>query len=121
MMNTTQRPNYRQANGQALAVRHLAARSEKHIHAKQVMGKLAWFVESQTEPGKYYTVCRQTDGWEFDSCDCQDAAYRHQVCKHRRAVDLLAPIPTEAPASGPIAWTSETHKARRRSEPTEEI
>ena len=119
MMNTTQRPDYRQVNGQALAVRHLAARQEKHIHARQVDGKLVWLVESQTEAGKFYTVTRAADGW-VDSCDCSDACYRHQVCKHRRAVDLIAPVPTTDAASS-IRWTSDTRKASKRTEPEDEL
>ena len=126
MMNTTQRPDYRQVNGQALAVRHLAARQEKHIHARQVDGKLVWLVESQTQPGRYYTVTRAADGWPVDSCDCQDSAYRHACCKHRRAVDLIFPVPTEAPAPAaptpaPIAWTSDSRRNRKRTEWEEEI
>ena len=115
MMNDTQRPDYRQANGLSLAVRHMAARSEKHIHARQVDGKLVWLVESQTEAGKYYTVARAADGWAFDCCDCEDAAYRHQVCKHQRAVEALtSPAPV-------IKWTSDTRKASKRTEIEEEI
>ena len=122
MMNTTQPRDYRQQNALSLAVRHLAARGEKHIHARQVDGKLVWLVESQTQSGKYYTVTRAADGWAFDCCDCEDAAYRHQTCKHHRAVDLIFPVPTDAPApAAPIAWTSDTRRNRRRSEPVEEI
>ena len=110
----------RTQNGLSLAVRHMAARAEKHIHARQVDGKLVWLVESQTQPGKFYTVARAADGWEFDCCDCEDAAYRHQVCKHQRAVETLTQ-PAQPAAPAPIAWTSDTRKASRRTEREEEI
>ena len=108
----------RQQNAVNLAARHLAARQEKHIHARMVDGKLVWLVESQTRPGLYRTVTRAADGWPVDSCDCEDAAYRHQTCKHRRAVDLISPVPTDAPAP---RWTSEERKTRKRTEWEEEI
>ena len=127
MMNNTQPRDYRQQNALSLAVRHLAARGEKHIHARQVDGKLVWLVESQTQSGKYYTVTRAADGWPVDSCSCEDACYRHQVCKHQKAVALLtqpaqpaAPAPV-SPTPAPIRWTSEERKGRRRSEPMDEL
>lgn len=118
MMNNTQPRDYRQQNGLNLAVRHMAARSEKHIHARQVDGKLVWLVESQTQPGKFYTVTRAADGW-LDSCDCEDAAYRHQTCKHQLAVEALT---QPAPAAPAIKWTSDERRARKqRTEMEEEI
>lgn len=84
----------RAAAGLNLAVRHLSERQEKHIIARQCEGKLCWLVESQTTPGKFYHVLRVADGWQYDSCDCQDATHRHTPggCKHRRAVDAIAPV-----------------------------
>lgn len=76
-----------------LAARHLSERKAKHVKAKQTGGLLVWQVESQTEPGKVYTVTRLVDGWPADTCSCADCAYRHLRCKHQRAVDLLAPPP----------------------------
>lgn len=87
----------RDANAVNLAARHLSERTAKHVKAKQVGGRLVWHVESQTEPGKVYTVTRLADGWEADTCSCEDAAYRHMVCKHQRLIGLLAPAPKPAP------------------------
>jgi hypothetical protein len=88
----------RAANATVLIARHLVDRAGKHIHARQVDGKLTWLVESQTQPGRYYTVIRISDGWPVDACDCEDCAYRHQTCKHLRAVNELSPVPQPAAA-----------------------
>lgn len=91
----------RNANATNLVARHLAERKAKHITARQVGGRLVWTVESQTRPGVTYTVTRECDGWEADTCSCEDSAYRHLVCKHRRAVALLAPVAQAAPSPVP--------------------
>jgi hypothetical protein len=118
----------RAASGENLAVRHLTQRAERHIQGRQIDGKLAWLVESQTRPGLYYTVLRQCDGWQFDSCTCEDCAYRRRTCKHRRAVDYLSPAPTPAPAADSAAVTERmiananaARKARGRTEWQEEV
>ena len=110
----------RDANAVNLAARHLSERAAKHVKAKQVGGRLVWQVESQTEPGKVYVVTRTADGWEADTCSCEDHAYRHQRCKHQRTVDLLAPAPTPAPVGitpDPVAVVTR----RPRVEPVEEV
>lgn len=102
-----------------LAARHLAERGAKHVKARQVAGRLVWSVESQTRPGVAYTVTRLADGWEADTCSCEDHAYRHMTCKHQRAVDLLL-----TPAPAPIGITPDPVAviARRpRTEPVEEV
>ena len=91
----------RDTNAVNLAARHLSERNARHITARQAGGLLVWTVESQTEPGKVYTVTREADGWPADTCSCEDACYRHMRCKHMRAVDLLAPAPAPAPAPTP--------------------
>ena len=90
----------RQAAAVNLAARHLAERAARHITARRLAnGLLVWTVESQTRPGTLYTVTRRADGWEADTCSCEDHAYRHQHCKHQRAVDLVnAPAPAPTPA-----------------------
>ena len=101
-----------------LAARHLSERSAKHITARLIEGGLVvWDVESQTEPGKRYVVTRAADGWPADTCSCEDHLWRHNRCKHQRAVDRLmsAPEPTiadERPAQAP-------RKVRR--DPIEEV
>lgn len=99
----------RNASAVNLAARHLSERKAKHITARQVAGRLVWQVESQTEPGKVYTVTRLADGWEADTCSCEDATYRHMTCKHQRAVNLLSPAPAPVPMPGPARteWEEE--------------
>ena len=115
----------RQENAVNLAARHLAERNERHITARQAGGLLVWTVESQTRPGVAYTVTRAADGWAFDCCDCEDACYRHQECKHQKAVALLTqPAQPAAPAPAPssIKWTADERRARKqRTELEEEI
>ena len=82
----------REINALNLTVRHLIARASKHIHAKQLDGKIAWLVESQTRPGLYYTTLRVVDGWSGDCCTCEDFCYRRMQCKHLRAVNILSPF-----------------------------
>lgn len=116
----------RQTAATNLVVRHLVDRSAKHIHARQVDGKLAWLVESQTKPGKYYTVTLAAD-WGVDSCDCEDCAYRRRECKHIKAARALAaPVTPPAPTPEPVAefkpaggWLSE--RKTRRDEWSEEV
>ena len=110
----------RDANAVNLAARHLSERAAKHVKAKQVGGRLVWQVESQTEPGKVYTVTRLADGWEADTCSCEDAAYRHMVCKHQRLIGLLAPAPKPAPV-GITADSVAVITRRPRVEPVEEV
>lgn len=99
-----------------IAVAHLANRAARNITARQVAGRLVWTVKSQTDPNKSYTVTRTADGWEADTCSCEDHSYRHMVCKHQRAVNDLAPVPQVQPA--PVAPA----KPRKvRYEPQEEI
>lgn len=84
-----------------LAARHLGERRGHHITARIIEGGLVvWDVESQTEPGKSYTVTREADGWPADTCSCEDHLWRHMRCKHQRAVDLLT---TPAPAAPSLA------------------
>lgn len=92
----------RQENAVNLAARHLSERNARHITARQAGGLLVWQVESQTEPGKVYTLTFERDGWPADTCSCEDHAYRHMRCKHQRAIDMLtgatpAPDPTPEP------------------------
>lgn len=85
----------RDANAVNLTARHLSERKAKHITARALPNGLAvWDVESQTQPGVRYTVTRIADNWPADTCSCEDATYRHMRCKHIRAVDMLAPVPT---------------------------
>lgn len=93
----TRADDNRNAAAVNLAARHLSERKARHITARQVAGRLVWHVESQTEPGKVYVVTRLADGWEADTCSCEDHAYRHQTCKHQRAVDLISPVSAPAP------------------------
>jgi hypothetical protein len=79
-----------------IAVTHLVNRDEKRITARQVAGRLVWTVKSQTDPNKSYTVTRMADGWEADTCSCEDQSYRHMCCKHQRAVNELSPVPQPA-------------------------
>lgn len=90
----------RQTNATNLVAGHLSHRAERRITARVIPGGLiVWDIQSQTRPGVTYTVTRTVDGWPADSCSCEDACYRHEVCKHRRAVDLIAPAaPAPAPA-----------------------
>lgn len=108
----------RQQNAVNLVARHLSDRPGRHI-IRRVMGELVvWLVESQTRPGVTYTVTLMSDGWEADTCSCEDCTYRHQECKHVRAALALAQPAPVAPA---IKWTSDTRKASRRTEREEEI
>jgi len=119
----------RQSAATNLAVRHLVDRPARHIHAKQLNGRLVWLVESQTQAGKFYTVLLSANGWESNSCDCEDAAYRRQECKHIRAALILA-TPIVQPAPTPVnpewapkgGWTSDNRKASQtRHQVQEEI
>ena len=96
-LSPTRADDNRAAAAVNLAARHLAERGAKHVKARQTGGLLVWQVESQTEPGKVYTVTRLVDGWPADTCSCEDHAYRHQTCKHQRAVDLISPVSAPAP------------------------
>jgi len=104
----------RQENAVNLAARHLSERNARHITARQAGGLLVWQVESQTEPGKTYTVTREVDGWPCNTCSCPDHVYRHQVCKHQRAVDLLAPAPAPAPTPAPVTTPTQAPRRVRR-------
>mgnify|MGYP000007545687 CR=1 FL=1 len=85
--------NHRAANAVNLAARHVTERDAKRITGRYLSnGRLVWKVESQTRAGVTYTVTRQADGWEFNTCTCGDSVGRHAHCKHRRAVDLLSPV-----------------------------
>ena len=122
---TTRADANRQTNAVNLVARHLADRPARHIR-RRVLGDLAvWLVESQTRPGVTYTVTLTADGWEANTCSSEDHSYRHQECKHLKAALALAqpaqPSAPVAPTPAPIAWTSDARKARRRTEPTEEI
>ena len=112
----------RQQNAVNLVARHLSDRPARHI-VRRVLGELVvWLVESQTRPGVTYTVTLTADGWPADTCDCEDAAYRHQVCKHQRAVEALAQPAPAAPTPAPIKWTGDERRARKqRTELEEEI
>jgi len=82
-----------------LLARHLAERGAKHISAKALPnGRLVWTVQSQTRADVSYTVVLESDGWESTSCSCEDACYRHQECKHIKAVRLLEGEVMEQPA-----------------------
>ena len=102
-----------------LAARHLADRPGRHITARIIEGGLlVWKVESQTEPGKVHTVTREADGWPADTCDCEDHLWRHQRCKHQRAVDILIIPPavtvTEAQADEIVLaskWADEVEES----------
>ena len=114
----------RQQNAVNLVARHLADRPAKHI-IRRVLGELVvWKVESQTRPGVTYSVTLMSDGWEANTCSCEDCTYRHMECKHIKAALALAqpaqPV-TPAPAPSSIRWTSDDRRNRRRSEPVEEI
>ena len=102
----------RQENAVNLAARHLSERNARHITARQAGGLLVWQVESQTEPGKVYTVTRERDGWPADTCSCADATYRHMRCKHQRAVDLLTGA-TPAPEPQPEPTPTPARRQRR--------
>ena len=110
----------RTQNAVNLIARHMSDRPGKHITARQVAGRLVWKVESQTRADVTYTVTLTADGWEADTCSCEDSCYRHLECKHLKAVKALVQ-PAQPAAPAPIAWTSDTRKASRRTEREEEI
>ena len=123
MLNTTQAAANRQANATNLVARHLADRPARHITRRYVGTMWVWKVESQTRPGVTYTVTLTADGWPADTCSCEDCTYRHQECKHiKAALALAAPAQAVTPTpEAAIKWTSEERRARRRTEPQEEI
>lgn len=121
MTNTTQTPDYRQANALNIAVAHLARRDERRVSARQIAGRLTWFVKSQTQADVTYTITRMVDGWESDTCSCQDAAYRHAKCKHQKAIDLIAPAPAPAAEFAPAGGWLSTNVKKQRHQVQEEI
>ena len=112
----------RQQNAVNLVARHLADRPARHI-VRRVLGELVvWKVESQSKPGTIYDVTLERDGWPSDSCSCEDCRVRHMECKHIKAALALALAQPQPAPAAPIAWTSDTRKARRgRTELQEEI
>lgn len=100
-----------------LAARHLCDRPGRHIVVKVIAtGLPVWQIESQTEPGKVYTITTERDGWPADTCDCPDHLWRHTRCKHLRAVSLLQ---GETPAPAP-SLADERARRDARSEELEQ-
>ena len=111
-MNTSPAPNARQAAAVALVKQHLVDIKAHKIMRRYVNGMLLWVVN-----GHIVTLDPVV------SCDCPDFQHRHPAdgCKHIQAIKMLVTPAQPAPAA-PIAWTSDTRKARRgRTELQEEI
>lgn len=113
MLNHTQATDKRQAAAVALVEQHLTDIKAHHILRRYVNNRVVWLVEG-TNTTHVVTLDPVT-------CDCPDFQHRHPEggCKHIAAVKLLSqPAPAPAPA---IVWTSDTRKAKKRTEREEEI
>ena len=116
MMNTSPAPNARQAAAVALVESHLQDIKAHRILRRCVNGMVVWLVKG-TDTTHVVTLDPVV------SCDCPDFQHRHPAdgCKHIQAIKMLVTPAQPAPAA-PIAWTSDTRKARRgRTELQEEI
>ncbi|MGH9953222.1 MAG: hypothetical protein ACRD5J_16515 [Nitrososphaeraceae archaeon] len=66
----------------------LAATAHIRKVTPRTTGAQLWKVESQTVPGKFYSVVEKSDGF---LCDCPDFEYRQgqEICKHCFTVMIL--------------------------------